>query len=139
MSETARALGLPGQIEWQGRTLTISRVYFKIEALFELWLESNLNVALERARKTLSAEAYKDRVNAANVQAATRAFAWDSEAAFAAAWGQTGFKELAFLCIADKQPGWTRAEHDELMSDAARVAELIGIIHKITAPVPNGQ
>lgn len=138
MSETARALGLPGEIEWKGRTLQISRVYFKIEALFELWLERNLDAALERARKTLSADAYRDRVNAANVQAATRAFAWDSEATTQAAWGQAGFKELAYLCIADKQPGWSRAEHDELMSDPEKVRELIQIIHKITAPVPNG-
>ena len=138
MSETARALGLPGEIEWQGRTLIVSRVYFKIEALFERFLERNLDQALERARSTLSADAYRDRVNAANVQAATRAFAWDSEAAFAAAWGQAGFRELAYLCIVDKQPDWTRQQHDELMADPAKVTELIQLIHKITSPAKNG-
>ena len=34
-----------GIIQWQGRDLQVARPYFKIEALFETWLEANRDEA----------------------------------------------------------------------------------------------
>ena len=139
MSETARALGMPGQIEWQGKTLTVSRITFAVEAHFEQWLEANRDRALERCRGRVGREVYKDRLAEANAQDGALAFAWTGPVAQQAAWSEAGFRELSFFCLKEHQPGWTRQQHEELLADAAKAAELVAVIHRITAPDPNGR
>src|SRR6266545_708566 len=138
MSETARALGLPGEIEWQGQVLKVSRVTFKIEALFEQWLEGNRDAALERSRSRLSPEVFRERLRESLAQDAARQLGWSESTAQAAAWGEEGFRELAYHCIKELQPKWSRQQHAELVADAGKVLELMRIVHKITAPDPNG-
>lgn len=138
MSETQRAGGVPGQIDWDGRTLKVQRVTFKVEGSFEAWLEANLDAALERSRANCSPEVYRDRLEAANRQVAAREFAWEGEVARKAAREPAGFRELSFWCLFDLQPGWTRAEHERLLADPGKCGELVRVIHKVSAPHPNG-
>jgi hypothetical protein len=138
MSETARALGLPGVISWKGRALTVSRITFKVEGLFEYWLESQRDEALERCRLRGHRQLYLDRLKLAEGQDARHAFSWQGEEAQKAAWEQPGFAELSYLCVVEHQPGWTRKEHAELLAAPGKLEELVGIIHRISKPHPNG-
>jgi hypothetical protein len=142
MSETARALGLPGEIQWEGRTLTVSRINFKVEGLFERWLEAERNAGLERCRLSGLQQVYLDRCKVANEQDARHAFAWTSEEGTArkAAWDLNGpgFAQLSFLCVQLHQPGWTHEEHMRLLADRAKGDELGCVMHNISMPHPNG-
>lgn len=138
MSETARALGLPGQIDFEGQTLKVQRVTFKVEGYFERWLEDNLSAALERSRAVTSPEVYRERLEASNRQLAARELAWEGDVAPKVGRSAVGFRELSFWCVHDLQPAWTREQHDRLLSDPARCQQLIRIIHQITDPDPNG-
>ncbi len=138
MSETARALGLPGELEWQGKKLTVSRITYKAEGLFERYLERERNEGLERCRLAGFQQVYLDRCKVANEQDARHAFAWQQRLAQEAAWDERGFAELSFLCVSLHQPGWTREQHAELLATPGKLDELVAIIHNISAPHPNG-
>jgi hypothetical protein len=138
MSETARALGMPGHIEWRGERLVVSRVTFEVEALFEVWLENNLTAALERSRETSRPDLYRDRLREGNAQLAAREFCWDSDAARRATFTPAGFRELSYLCLARERVGWTREQHAALCADKAKFAELVRVIHQVSDPLPNG-
>lgn len=138
MSETARALGLPGEIEFEGKRLKVQRVTFKIEGLFESWLEANLAAGLERSLAHSSDRVYRDRLKAANEQVAAGDFAWDEVAARRAARTLRGFRELSYYCVADLQPNWTREDHERLLAAPGAIDRLYRVIHDITAPLKNG-
>jgi len=139
MSDTARALGLPGEVQWEGRALAVSRITFEIEGRFERWLEANLLRSLEFHRATVSADTYALLAREANAALAARRYAWDGEIAPAAAWLGPGFRELSYLCVLDLQPAWTREEHARLLASPGKLEELARTIHGITAPLKNGQ
>lgn len=141
MGETGRLLGANGEITWQSAPLAVSRVTFKIEGLFEFWLERNLDQSLERARvnHARDPQTYQDRVRDRNAIAAAHSLAWTGAIAQKAAWEGPGFKELAYLCLVELNPTWNRDRHEQLFLDSAKVWELLSIIHQITAPDPNGQ
>src|SRR5262245_32081014 len=138
MSDTARALGLPGAIEYDGRTLQVSRITFEIEGRFERWLEANLLRSLEFHRGSVSADTYALLAREANAALAGRRYAWDGEIAPEAAWLGPGFRELSYLCVLDLQPAWTREEHAKLLTSPGKLEELARTIHGITAPLKNG-
>lgn len=138
MSETARALGLPGEMEFKGKKLKVQRINYKIEGLFEAWLEANLAAGLERSLKYSSDFVYRDRLKAANEQLAAGDFAWELPVAQRASKTLRGFKELSYFCVADLQPDWTRAEHEELLAVPGNLLKIHNLIHQITAPLKNG-
>jgi len=138
MSDTARALGLPGEIQFNGQTLKVSRITFEIEGRFERWLEANLLRSLEFHRGSVSADTYALLAREANAALAQRRYAWDGEIAPEAAWLGPGFRELSYLCVLDLQPVWTREEHAKLLAAPGKLEELARTIHGITAPLKNG-
>jgi hypothetical protein len=138
MSETARALGLPGTVEWRGEKLTVSRITFEVEAFFERWLEDNLTAALERSRAAGSRDLFLERVREANLQLAARDFAWTGPAAEAAAFNGPGAAELAWLCITRHHHDWTRERHAELMSDPEARRRVLEAVWGVSAPAKNG-
>lgn len=138
MSETARALGLPGAIQWGGETLTVERVTFELEGYFERWLETRVFEAVARNRAALGAEGFREALRVAEQDVAAGVYAWTGDGARKAAWSPEGFKELSFLCVARHNPGWTRERHAELLADQNKYEELIRLIHRISDPLPNG-
>lgn len=138
MSEQARTLGLPGQIDFEGKTLIVQRRTCAIEANFSLWLENNLTLALERSRPASSLAVYQERIRAGNEQLAARAFDPGEPVFNAALNSEVGIKEMAYLCIADRQTTWTRADHDRLWCSPGKAAETWRTILRISQPLPNG-
>src|SRR5262245_54246912 len=139
MSDTARAVGRPGEVQWEGRALAVSRITFEIEGRFERWLEANLLRSLEFHRGSVSADTYALLAREANAALAARRYAWDGEIAPEAAWLGPGFKELSYLCVLDLQPAWMREEHAKLLAVPGKPEGLAPSSHGITAPLKNGQ
>jgi hypothetical protein len=138
MSETARALGLPGEVVWQGRPLKVSRVTFEIEGLFERWLEARAYESLRRNEALMGPAMFVAALRVVQQDIVAGDYAWTGAAGVRAAWTPAGFRELSFYCVAKHQHDWDRAQHDDLLADGEKYAEIMSVVHNITEPLKNG-
>ncbi len=132
MSQTAT-------FEWQGRTRTLAVLEQCPEALalWEAWLERRAFEAAVRQRGTLRTEDhFRAALREALLSAAAGEFQWGGALSERARVTYAGVGELIFLCVSRHDPNWTRRDQEQLMADAAKVAELHQKLHGQPWPPP---
>ena len=101
MSETARCLGLPGSLEWQGQTLLVSRVTLGIEARFECWFVADCRAGLERQRDFLDRETMAAAEDQLGRDVREGLYAYSSERGRLAANAKVGFRSC-LICASKR-------------------------------------
>lgn len=141
MSETARALGLPGSFEWQGRTLKVSPITLEIEGIFAHVLKERTAQGLQEVQGSLGEQAYRDALEGLRDDLAAGEFEWTGRVARKAVRTHAGTRELAWLCLTlpEPPPRFTRKDLDALARSGKPWDQLLVLMNELNAPPPNGQ
>jgi len=139
MSETAKALGLPASFEWRGKAYRLSPVTLELEAYYAAALERRAAEGLARNRAALGEDAYADAVRQFADDLAAGEFEWTGRVAARARAAAAGTRELVFLCLAEAQPGFTRADLADLYRDREKWPEVVGLLRGLLEVPKNGQ
>jgi len=139
MSEVAKALGLPLTFRWGDRALTVAPLTFKVEALFAYELQRRVYQSIHLHRGAADEGAHAQHVRQWNDDNAAGEFEYDGRVGKAARETAAGTRELFFLRISDKTPGFSREDMAELYADIPAWNALVSFIRDMDRPPPNGQ
>jgi hypothetical protein len=146
VSEVAKALALPAEFEWRGKQFKLSPVTLEIEAYFAAALERRTAEGLARNREALGEDVYADAVRQFNDDVTCGEYEWGGRVGAKARASAAGTRELVFLCLAECQNGFTRAQLSDLFREPppdgktpSKWQEVVGLLRKLLDVPKNGQ
>jgi hypothetical protein len=146
MSETALALGLPAEFQWDGRRLQVSAATLKVEGLLASELRRRTYQGLHALRFDGDEGAHAEHVRQFNDDLACNEFDYAGRVYNGALASRNGTKELVWLCLTvddaagkSLNPDFSRADLDRLFRDPPKWNELVGLINLLGAVPKNGQ
>ena len=115
MGDVARALAVGPDIDFEGRTYTLSPLTYELQAKFEVWLERRAVQAVERQKPYLADDDFRERSARVFVDIAAGVYSFGSPASVQAAGTLPGLKELMRLSLSKKHPDVDAAFVDRLV------------------------
>ena len=136
--DTEAALALPETVEWQGKTLKLSPITLKIEALFTRQLMGRVSDGLRLCRTDLGEDAYRDALQGFRDDVAAYEFEWNGRVCRAATRTDAGLRDVAYLCLAELQPEFTRPQMLAIEANREKFTEVLGKLRHLSQLPKNG-
>lgn len=128
MSEAAKTLGLPEEVEYEGETYLVSQVTGEIEAAWEKWLKARAWAELKAS--ALNVSNYPDQESRLIRDFAAGKYAWGSEVSIEAQFCRPGREFMMFLRLRRYRPQITidvvrdiLAKQEEAFTEAMKKAD----------------
>jgi hypothetical protein len=138
LTESGKALGLPAEFSWRGKTYKVAAVDFDMECEFSAALIRQASEGLRRAGPSLGAAVFEAALRMHLDDLTCNEYDWSGRVGRKARESGAGCRELAWLCLTRHDPGFTRADLETLFRDTEKWNELMGVIRQLQEPPPNG-
>ena len=116
--DQATSLGVPAEFKFRDRVYKVAARTFEHEALFCQWVKRENLEEIERQKSWMPATLYQMQIDGWRRDLGMKLYDWGMPFIQSASLSPSGSKQLAYLALAEKNPGVTLLLIDAIYDDA---------------------